>query len=87
MPLDTLEAFRPHGHVRGATVLEDLAEADEEMRSLRALGIDLDRIPRNCKRTGIAAFAAAYDKVVSALDKKGHDILVGNADRQALERL
>ena len=87
VPPDTLEAFRQHGHVRGATVLENVAEADRQLRSLQALGIDLDEIAEQLQLDGIAAFAAAYDKVLAALDKKSHALVARKGDRQPLEHL
>ena len=38
-------------------------------------GIDLDDISEKLQLDGIAAFAAAYDRVVAALDKKSHGII------------
>jgi transaldolase len=87
IPPETLESFRQHGTVRGATVLQNLAEADEQLQSLRRLGIDLDDISEKLQLDGIVAFAAAYDRVVAALDKKSHAIAAGGPGRQALERL
>ena len=87
VPPDTLEAFRQHGHVRGATVLENVAEADRQLRSLQALGIDLDEIAEQLQLDGIAAFAAAYDTVLAALDKKSHALVARKSDRQPLEHL
>ncbi|MGH9631638.1 MAG: transaldolase family protein, partial [Bryobacteraceae bacterium] len=87
IPPNTLESFRSHGKVRGATVLENLAEADEQLRSLQTLGINLDDISEKLQLDGIAAFAAAYDKVVAALEKKSHAIVAGRPDPQALEHL
>ena len=86
IPPETLEAFRQHGKVRGATVLENLVEADEQLRSLQTLGINLDDISEKLQLDGIAAFAAAYDKVVAALDKKSHAVVASTPCRQPLER-
>jgi transaldolase/transaldolase/glucose-6-phosphate isomerase len=68
--LETLDAFERHGRVRGATVLEDFEEAEEQLRRLAALGIDLDVIAEQLQEEGIAAFATAYDNVLAALDRK-----------------
>ena len=68
-------------------MLENVGEADEQLRRLRSLGIDLDDITEKLQLDGIAAFAAAYDKVLAALDKKSHAIVAGSPDRQPLERL
>jgi transaldolase len=74
IPPETLESFRQHGTVRGATVLQNLAEAGEQLQSLRRLGIDLDDISEKLQLDGIAAFAAAYDRVVATLKKKSHAV-------------
>jgi transaldolase len=52
IPPDTLESFRQHGTVRGATVLENLVEADEQLRSLQTLGINLDDISEKAPTGG-----------------------------------
>ena len=87
IPPETLESFRQHGTVRGATVLENVVEADEQLQSLQTLGINLADISEKLQLDGIAAFAAAYEKVVAALDKKRRAIVAGNPDRQPLEHL
>jgi transaldolase len=86
IPPETLDAFRQHGKVRGATILENLAEADEQLRSLRTLGINLDDISEKLQLDGMVAFGAAYDKVVAALDKKSRAITAEDPGRQARER-
>jgi transaldolase len=77
IPPNTLEAFRQHGQVRGATVLEDVREAEEQLRRLAAFGIDLDTIADRLQVDGIAAFAKAYDQVLAALGKKTSAIAAG----------
>ena len=68
-------------------MLENTVEADEQLRSLQTLGINLDDISEKLQLDGIAAFAAAYDKVVAALEKKSHAIVAGGPDPQVLEHL
>ena len=55
MPPKTLEAFRQHGNVRRATVLEAVDEADAQLRRLAELGIGLDEIAEKPQVEGIAA--------------------------------
>jgi transaldolase len=76
MPPDTLDAFRQHGNVRGATVLEGVSEAEKQLRSLATFGIDLDQIAEKLQLDGVSAFASAYDRVIAALDKKRKRIAV-----------
>ena len=60
---------------------KNFGEADEQLRRLRSLEIDLDDITEKLQLDGIAAFAAAYDKVVAALDKKSDAIIAASVDR------
>jgi len=70
LPLATLEAFRNHGQVRGATVLEDWPNAEQELRELAGLGIDLDAIAERLQVDGVELFAESYNKVMAALERK-----------------
>lgn len=70
LPLATLEAFRDHGRVRGATVVEGWAEAEQDLRKLAELGIDLDAVAERLQVDGVKSFAESYNKVMTALDKK-----------------
>jgi transaldolase len=70
LPPKTLDAFRNHGNVRGATVLENVDGAAHQLHRLAELGIDLDEIAERLQIDGIAAFATAYDHAIAALDKK-----------------
>jgi len=70
LPLKTLEAFRDHGRVRGATVSESWAESEQKLNTLATLGIDLNAIAERLQVDGVASFAAAYSKVIGALERK-----------------
>jgi len=70
VPLATLDAFRDHGHVRGETITSDLPGARESLDALARLDIDLDSIAEKLQADGISAFAADYDRVIAALEKK-----------------
>jgi transaldolase len=70
LPLPTLKAFRDHGRVRGDTVQENLSIAEDQLRTLSNLGIDLDAITEKLQVDGVASFASAYDRVLAALEKK-----------------
>jgi len=73
LPPDTLAAFRDHGRVRGDTVLENEDESEKQLRALSSLGIDLNAITDKLQVDGVATFAAAYDRVLNAIDKKRQD--------------
>jgi len=72
MPPKTLEAFRDHGQVRGATVEDGVGEADERIERLARIGIDLNEITQRLQEKGVAAFSASLDKLLATLDRKSH---------------
>ena len=61
LPPTTLEAFRDHGRVRGATLKEDPAGADRALAQLAELDIDLNAVTERLQEDGVAAFAASFD--------------------------
>ncbi len=69
IPPATLEAFLDHG--RAALTIED---GMEEARSLPArleeAGVDLDKINRKLLEDGVAAFAQAFEVLLSGIDGK-----------------
>jgi transaldolase len=75
LPLATLEAFRDHGRVRGATVLESWPDAEQDLGKLANLGIDLNAITERLQIDGIASFAEAYGKVMAALERKRNAVV------------
>jgi transaldolase len=70
MPPTTLTAFRDHGKVRGATVLEDIAGAEQILQALSESGIDLNRITEQIQRDGVKAFAASYNQLLARIAEK-----------------
>jgi transaldolase / glucose-6-phosphate isomerase len=76
LPPDTINAFREHGRIPGATVKEGWAEADEALAKLSSLGIDLGTITEKLQVDGVAAFAASFDQLMTALEKK-RDMMAG----------
>jgi transaldolase len=73
LPPKTLAAFRDHGRAH-QTLQVGVEQAEEDIAQLRRLGIDLDAITRKLQEDGVAAFAASYDKLLSALNGKRQSI-------------
>lgn len=69
MPLKTLRAYRDHGNP-APRLEENAAQAYELLRSLRSLGIDLDRQTQQLEDEGIAKFNKPYDSLLKALGEK-----------------
>jgi transaldolase len=70
LPPETLNAFRDHGKIIEDAVRESLDEAAAVLGRLRAVGIDLNAITERLQADGVAAFAASFDQLMAALDKK-----------------
>ena len=70
LPPDTINAFRDHGKIPGATVKTGFDEADSALARLAKLGIDLDGITEKLQVDGVAAFATSFDQLLAALEKK-----------------
>jgi len=84
LPPETLNAFRDHGKVPGATVKQELAEADEVLARLANFGIDLNAITEKLQHDGVAAFAASFDQLMAGLEKKRQSMLGADLDRLEL---
>ncbi|MCS6843819.1 MAG: transaldolase [Caldilineales bacterium] len=76
VPQVTLDAFRDHGVVRGATVLEGVDEARAAVERLEALGISLAEITAEVLEQGVQAFAASYDQLMAVIAAKRAALLV-----------
>jgi transaldolase/glucose-6-phosphate isomerase len=84
LPPDTINAFRDHGKIPGAVVKQGLAEADAALVALAQLGIDLGAITAKLQLDGVAAFAASFDQLMAALEKKRQAMVRVALNRQEL---
>src|SRR5438552_2955915 len=84
MPPDTIKAFKDHGKVIREAVRENLDEAAAALAQLKALGIDLNAIAEKLQEDGVAAFAASFDQLMAALDKKRKSMRGSELNRQEL---
>ncbi len=84
MPPDTIKAFKEHGKVIREAVRENLDEAAAALAQLKALGIDLNAIAEKLQEDGVAAFAASFDQLMAALDKKRKSMRGSELNHQEL---
>jgi len=75
LPPETVNAFRDHGRITGATVKEGPTEAEDALARLKSLGVDLDAITAKLQTDGVDAFAASFDQLMTALDKKRRSLI------------
>ncbi|HEX3605199.1 MAG TPA: transaldolase [Candidatus Dormibacteraeota bacterium] len=83
MPLQTIEAFRDHGTVRGDTVCEGYAEAHAVIERLRSVGIEIDTVTQQLLEAGVRQFAESYDDLVRGIAAKVESLHsgIGSGDR------
>jgi transaldolase len=81
VPPATLELFREQGTV-APTLAAGLPEAQEQLRQLQALGINLDRITGELQDAGVQSFAASFASLMDGIGEKRERLLAG---REALQ--
>jgi transaldolase/glucose-6-phosphate isomerase len=84
LPPETLAAFKDHGRVMADSVRDSLDDAAAALGRLKALGIDLDVITEKLQQDGVAAFAASFDQLMGALEKKRQSMAGAELNRQEL---
>jgi transaldolase len=66
IPLDTLEAFRDHGHPE-VRIHDGLDDAHRVLQDLGDLGIDYDEVTRELEEEGVQKFARSYDDLLATI--------------------
>ena len=69
LPEATLEAFEDHGRV-ATTLTEGLNEAEEVLKSIKTVGIDLAAVTAQLEHEGVAAFSKSFDELIETLTAK-----------------
>lgn len=82
IPPATLNAFRDHGRVRGATVAESPDAAASTLVALKKLGVDFDAITEKLLADGVASFVQSFHQLTSSLDAKSKALLSGMRDAE-----
>jgi transaldolase len=70
MPLETIEAFKDHGEVRGDTALEGVGEAEQLLEDLRAAGVDYDDVVETLEEEGVRKFTDSFDELIDGIRSK-----------------
>ena len=83
IPPATMDAFRDHGVVRGATILDSPETAAAQLASLKKVGVDLDAITEQLQRDGVDSFAKSFVDLMAALSKKRAALLEAQVDAEA----
>src|SRR5438128_1124082 len=76
MPQQTMMAFKEHGEVR-PSLLENLAGAEQVMRELAAIGIDMDEVTYDLQVDGVKLFADSVTKLLDEIANKKQQLKAG----------
>ncbi len=76
VPSATFDSFRQHGQPR-ASLEEHLEEAHDTMEALGKVGISMREVTDKLLNDGVKLFSDAFDKLLSAIEKK-REALLGN---------
>jgi transaldolase len=68
VPPSTLEAFLDHGQVRPRRLEENVAEAEQVLTALEALGISMNAVTDELEQEGVRSFADAFTALLSAVE-------------------
>jgi transaldolase/glucose-6-phosphate isomerase len=78
----TLEAFRDHGKLR-ASLDERIEEARAILQALERTGISLREVTDTLVEEGVTLFSAAFDRLLTAVEKGRRNELTSMLDRQS----
>jgi len=78
MPQQTMMAFKEHGEVR-PSLLENVAGAEQVMRDLASVGIDMEKVTYDLQIDGIKLFADSITRLMDELGKKKQELKAGSA--------
>src|SRR5512147_190364 len=69
VPPQTLEAFKDHGKAE-VTITRGLEQAHEDLKQLKAAGIDMDVVTQELEDEGVKAFADAFSQLLGTIEKR-----------------
>jgi transaldolase/glucose-6-phosphate isomerase len=80
LPPETLNAYRDHGNPAPRLICPvELERAEQVLRSLPQLGLDLDRVTQELEDEGVQKFNQPYDELLCTLEGKRRQALDGRA--------
>jgi len=70
LPQATWEAVLDHGQIRADTIEEDIAGAQEVIRKLKNIGIDIHAVCDRLQKDGVKAFIHSFESLMTTLERK-----------------
>ena len=74
MPLETLEAYKDHGHP-ALTIHDDLQESHQVMQQLSEAGVDLDEVWKQLEENGVNSFDVSFDQLMKSIKDKRQQMM------------
>jgi transaldolase len=74
MPKETIEAFQEHGEV-APTLEQELDEARDLLRRLKAVGVDYDDVTATLEREGVQKFADSFHELLDGVRAKRGELV------------
>jgi transaldolase len=69
VPVETLDAYRDHGHPE-RTLDQEVDKAYDVLNKLVSVGVDLDAITKQLEDDGVEKFVSAFERLMSSIRKK-----------------
>jgi transaldolase len=73
MTMNTLDAFRQHGHVR-PSLDEGLEDAADTLIELERVGVSMSAVTAGLLEKGVEKFVRPYNALLSTLERRCHDV-------------
>jgi transaldolase/glucose-6-phosphate isomerase len=84
MPDETIDAFAAHGVIVENSVEAELEQAQQVLRDLAAVGMDLDFVTQQLLHEGVQKFIDPFDTLMRTLASKRQAVLGERAGRQTM---
>jgi transaldolase len=75
VPPQTLAAFLGHGQVRPSSLEENLAEAEQVLADLEALGISMSAVTGELEQEGVQSFADSFTALLAAVETRRQAVI------------
>ncbi len=69
IPAKTIVALQDHGVIRANAALENVDEAEAQLKRLESLGISLEEINADLLTAGLKSFGKSYDDLIATIQK------------------
>jgi transaldolase/glucose-6-phosphate isomerase len=84
IPLETLNAYRDHGHPK-SRLDDEVEESQAVLKDLSQVGIELDEVTQQLEDEGVEKFTRSYDHLIDSLEEKRKSILGTPVDHQIFD--